>query len=80
MSKVEVHQMSHIHEAAVTRACEHLLSNGVPLTDDERKLLEYHVNDMVPEFLTDKSLSAIFGEPSGSVKRGGCPQPIRAYR
>ena len=41
---------------AFTRACEHLLSDGVPLTDDERRLLEYYVNDVVHEFLADKSI------------------------
>ena len=39
-----------------TRACEHLLSDGVPLTEDERNLLEYYVNDVVREFLGDKSI------------------------
>lgn len=37
-----------------TRACEHLLSDGVPLTEDERNLLEYYVNDVVREFFADK--------------------------
>ena len=41
---------------AFTRACEHLLSDGVPLTEDERNLLEYYVNDVVREFLADKSI------------------------
>jgi len=39
-----------------TRACEHLLSDGVPLTEDERNLLEYYVNDMVRKFLAHKSI------------------------
>jgi len=39
-----------------TRACEHLLSDGVPLTEDERNLLEYYINDVVREFLSDKSV------------------------
>jgi hypothetical protein len=39
-----------------TRACENLLSDGVPLTEDERTLLEYYVNDVVREFLVDKSI------------------------
>ena len=39
-----------------TRACEHLLSDGVPLTEDERNLLEYYINDVVREFLADKSV------------------------
>ena len=42
---------------AFTRACEHLLTDdGVPLTEDERNLLEYYVNDVVREFLADKSV------------------------
>ena len=41
---------------AFTRACEHLLSDGVPLTDDERNLLEYYVNDVVRECLAHKSV------------------------
>ena len=41
---------------AFTRACEDLLSDGVPLTEDERNLLEYYVNDVVREFLEDKSI------------------------
>ena len=39
-----------------TRACEHLLSDGVPLTEDERNLLEYYVNDVVREFLATSPL------------------------
>ena len=41
---------------AFTHACEHLLSDGVLLTEDERNLLEYDVNDVVREFLADKSI------------------------
>ena len=42
---------------AFTRACEHLLTDdGVPLTEDERNLLEYYVNDVVREFLADRSV------------------------
>ena len=41
---------------ALTRACEHLLSNGMKLTEEERNLLEFYVNDMVREFLSDRSI------------------------
>jgi len=41
---------------AFTRACEHLLADGVPLTEDERNLLEYYVNGVVRKFLADKSI------------------------
>jgi len=38
-----------------TRACERLLTKEVALTEDERELLEYYVNDMAREFLRDRS-------------------------
>ena len=38
-----------------TRACERLLTKEVALTEDERDLLEYYVNDMAREFLRDRS-------------------------
>ena len=41
---------------AFTRACEHLLTKKVPLTEDERDLLEYYINDMAREFLSDKCI------------------------
>jgi hypothetical protein len=40
--------------AAYTRACERLLSREGKLTDDERSLLEYYVNELSQEFLSDK--------------------------
>jgi hypothetical protein len=39
---------------ACIRACEHLLSLDSKLTDDERSLLEYYVNELSRELLTDK--------------------------
>ena len=36
---------------AFTRACEHLLSKKPTLTDDERSLVEYYVNDLSQEFM-----------------------------
>ena len=41
---------------AFTRACEHLLTKEVPLMEDERDLLEYYINDMAREFLSDKRI------------------------
>ena len=41
---------------AVTRACEHLLSTDMQLTEEERNLLEFYVNDMVREFLSVRSI------------------------
>lgn len=38
---------------AFTRACEHLLSTEVTLTEEERNLLEYYVKELSREFLSD---------------------------
>jgi hypothetical protein len=43
---------------AFTRACEHLLSRRPTLTDDERGLLEYYVNDLSRQFLLNSSSHA----------------------
>jgi hypothetical protein len=40
---------------AFSRACEHLFSLGHTLTDEERSLLEYYVNVLSRELLSDKS-------------------------
>ena len=39
---------------AYTRACEHLLSLGEQLTDEERDLLEYYLNELSREYLSEK--------------------------
>jgi hypothetical protein len=36
---------------AFTRACEHLLSRKPTLTNDERSLVEYYINDVTHEFM-----------------------------
>ena len=36
-----------------TRACEHLLSIGGTLTEDERSLLDYYVKELSRNFLSD---------------------------
>ena len=39
---------------AYTRACEHLLSLPERLTDEERDLLKYYLNELSREYLSDK--------------------------
>jgi predicted nucleic acid-binding Zn finger protein len=39
---------------AYSRACEHVLSIKAELTEDERGLLEYYVNELSREVLSDK--------------------------
>lgn len=48
--------MNHVCQeiAVFSRACERLLSKEGTLTDDERSLLEYYVNELSREFLSDK--------------------------
>jgi hypothetical protein len=38
---------------AFTRACEHSLSIEMTVTEDERILLDYYVNELSREFLSD---------------------------
>jgi hypothetical protein len=39
---------------AYSRACEHLLSLGHTLTDEERSFLEYYANELSRVLLSDK--------------------------
>ena len=39
---------------AYTRACEHLLSLDQQLTDEERDLLEYYLNELSRKYLSEK--------------------------
>jgi hypothetical protein len=39
---------------SVTRACERLLSTEITLTDDERSLLEYYLQELSQEFFSDQ--------------------------
>ena len=56
--------------AAFTRACECLLSQEGTLNEDERSLLEYYVNDLSREFLSDKSTVQVrYDETVVSQKR-----------
>ena len=41
---------------AYSRACEHVLSIKAELTDEERRLLEYYVNELSREVLSDKPI------------------------
>jgi hypothetical protein len=41
---------------AYSRACEHVLSIKAELTDEERNLLEYYVNELSREILSDKPI------------------------
>jgi hypothetical protein len=38
---------------AFTRACEHLLSVEMTVTEEERIVLDYYVNELSREFLSD---------------------------
>jgi hypothetical protein len=43
------------HEVfSVTRACERLISTELTLTEDERNLLEYYMEELSREFFSDK--------------------------
>lgn len=39
---------------AFTRACEHLLSTEVTVTEEERHLIDYYLKEMSREFLSDE--------------------------
>jgi hypothetical protein len=41
---------------AFTRICEDLLSDEEPMTQEECHLLDYYVNELVREFLSDTPL------------------------
>ena len=51
---------------AFTRACERLLSQEGTLNEDERSLLEYYVNDLSREFLSDKPTLRTRSQESGA--------------
>ena len=56
--------------AAFTRACERLVSQEGTLNEDERSLLEYYVNDLSREFLSDKpTVQVRYDETVVSQKR-----------
>ena len=88
MSKVEVHQISHIHEAVVRHKSvakvsskrttkmrgkgRQVRSRLIGRRPDRAEPWVWYL--WCPNFSRTSPLSAILGEPSG------CPQPIRAYR
>ncbi len=49
--------MHHVRReiALYTRACDRLLSKEGTLTEDERSLVEFYVNELSRELLSDKS-------------------------
>jgi hypothetical protein len=53
--------------AAYCRACEGLLSKEGTLTEDERSLLEYYVNELLREYLSDKPTVRLRYNESGAV-------------
>jgi hypothetical protein len=54
---------------AYTRACEELLSVNGKLTDDERSLLEYYMNELSRELLADKPIVRLHYNETVSVER-----------
>jgi hypothetical protein len=55
--------------AAYCRACEGLLSKEGTLTEDERSLLEYYVNELLREYLSDQPSVRLPYNESASVTR-----------
>jgi hypothetical protein len=49
---------------AHTRACEQLLSVDLKLSDDERSLLEYYLNELSREFLPEKPIVRVLNTDS----------------
>lgn len=62
--------MNHVCEeiAAYSRACERLLSREGLLTEDEKSLLEYYVNELSREYLSDKPTARLRYNESAPVK------------
>jgi hypothetical protein len=55
--------------AAYTRACEGLLSREGVLTEDERSLLEYYVNELSRGFLSAKPMVRRGDAENASIQR-----------
>jgi hypothetical protein len=55
--------------AAYTRACECLLSKEGALTEDERSLLEYYVNELSRQFLSAKPMVRRGDAETASIQR-----------
>ena len=57
---------------AFTRACEHLLSIEMTVTEEERILLDYYVNELSREFLSDgPSVRIRMSEPAAVKSPAG---------
>jgi hypothetical protein len=54
--------------AAYCRACEGLLSKEGTLTEDEQSLVEYYVNELLREYLSDEPMVRLRYQESGLVK------------
>ena len=59
---------------AYTRACEQLLSVNGKLTDDERSLLEYYMNELSRELLSDKPTVRLRYSESAAVESARKPK------
>jgi hypothetical protein len=68
--------MNHICReiAAYCRACEGLLSKEGTLTEDERSLVEYYVNELLQQYLSDKPTVRLRYNESGSVEPSSATQ------
>ena len=57
---------------AFTRACEHLLSIEMTVTEEERIVLDYYVNELSREFLSDRpTLHIRMSEPAAVKSPAG---------
>ena len=54
--------------AAYSRACEGLLSKEGMLTEDEQGLLEYYINELSREYLSDKPTVRLRYNESAPIK------------
>jgi hypothetical protein len=63
--------MNHVCQeiATYTRACERLLSREEMLTEDERSLLEYYVNELSRQFLSAKPMVRRGDAETASIQR-----------
>jgi hypothetical protein len=68
---------------AFTRGCEHLLSRKPTLTDDERNLVEYYVNDLFSrvhvELIEHPSSQQISGSTKPTALTPVAPFPWPVY-
>jgi hypothetical protein len=67
--------MNHVCQeiATYSRACERLLSKEGVLTEDERSLLEYYVNELSREFLSKGAVNQPRYTDTAAVKPSATP-------